>query len=139
MLWLDERWRLRDSGELWAWLEDVKRRQIGLRVNDRGTGALADFPTYEDVIPKAPMSGAWEAVISLSNGPGFWHRARPDAGFKSGMECVELLRRAREHGARLLLSIAPDSNGRFEPAEVESLRVVGSWIDAQAPKALDNK
>lgn len=132
VLWFDERWRLRDSGELWTWIADVKRLQPGMEVNDRGTGVLADFSTYEDAVPKAPIIGPWEAVIAISNGPGFWYRSNPELGFKSGADCVKLLRSARQHGARLLLSIAPDASGRIEPAEEEALRAVGSWIESES-------
>jgi hypothetical protein len=132
VIWLDERWPLSDSAQLWSWMGAARKRVPGLTFNDRGTAGQADFATYEDVIPRSLISGPWEAVIAISNGPGFWHRANPVRGFKSGEECIALLARAREHGARLLLSVAPDGRGGVEPAEATALQELGEWIGRRA-------
>jgi alpha-L-fucosidase len=119
-----------ESERLIAMLRDL---QPGILINDRLglPGEMpADFATPEQRVPDQDLSDddtpLWETCRTLGSSWGYY---RNDPLLKSPQQVVGDLVACVSNNGNLLLNVGPTARGRLDPAVVERLADVGSWLD----------
>ncbi|MEO0055024.1 MAG: hypothetical protein RLZZ50_971, partial [Verrucomicrobiota bacterium] len=89
-----------------------------------------DYATPESSIPGPVTEGIdWESCLTLN---GMWGYKPKGERVMPPAEVVRSLVDIVSKGGNLLLNVGPDPEGVIPPAHVESLRVAGEWIRANA-------
>ena len=86
----------------------------------------ADYYTPEQQIGKYDDQRPWETCMTL----GTQWSWKPNDKIKSAQEVIDILARVVGGDGNLLLNVGPMPDGRIEPRQVEVLRQVGSWLQA---------
>jgi alpha-L-fucosidase len=81
--------------------------------------------TPEQYIPGSPLSGPWEACITMGTA---WQYQPQHETYKSGTDLIRLLIQTRARGGNLLLNIGPKPDGELPIEEEERLREIGLWM-----------
>jgi alpha-L-fucosidase len=96
--------------------------------NRLGGGYQGDTKTPEQYIPANGFPGEdWESCMTMND---TWGYKSDDTNFKSSDVLLRNLIDIASKGGNYLLNIGPDSHGVVPAPEVERLRAVGKWIDA---------
>ena len=93
-------------------------------VNAEAAGG--DYDTPEQKIGNFQNDRPWESCITICE-QWSW---RPDDKLKSLKECLQTLIRCAGGDGNLLLNVGPMPDGRIEPRQVERLKEIGQWLDA---------
>jgi len=86
----------------------------------------ADYYTPEQRIGAYDDQRPWETCMTL----GTQWSWKPNDTIKSTQEVIHILARVVGGDGNLLLNVGPMPDGRIEPRQVEVLRQVGSWLQA---------
>lgn len=94
-----------------------------------------DFQMFERDLPGENTMG-YRQSDEISNLPlemcetmnGSWGYNLKDRRFKSSDELLETLIRAAGYGSNFLLNTGPMPNGRIQPENVDTLMVIGEWL-----------
>jgi alpha-L-fucosidase len=86
----------------------------------------ADYYTPEQRIGRYDDQRPWETCMTL----GTQWSWKPNDTIKSTREVIHILARVVGGDGNLLLNVGPMPDGRIEPRQVEVLRQVGSWLQA---------
>jgi alpha-L-fucosidase len=115
-------------------LEAARAAKPTLVVNSRivqGTprGPRAHFGDYQSTTDKPdefpPNDFDWEAIPTTNESYG-WHKM--DHSHKPPVHFIRLLAKAAARGGNVLLNIGPMGDGQFDPADVQILTAIGSWM-----------
>jgi alpha-L-fucosidase len=110
-------------GELVA---KARAKQPGLIVVDRAVpGPYQNYLTPENRVPDKTLPFPWESCIIAGGGWSWVHNAR----YNSPTQVIGTLVDIVSKGGNLLLNIAPDPNGLWDPGAYELLEQVGDWIE----------
>jgi alpha-L-fucosidase len=60
---------------------------------------------------------------------GSWGFNLADTNYKSGKQLLQTLIKASGYGANFLLNTGPMPNGKIQPENVDTLMIVGKWLD----------
>jgi len=109
--------------------EIVINNRLDLGVGNKNTeirNPNADYYTPEQQIGKYDDQRPWETCMTL----GTQWSWKPNDKIKSTKEVIHILARVVGGDGNLLLNVGPMPDGRIEPRQVEVLRQVGSWLQA---------
>ena len=110
-------------GEL---VKKARAKQPGLIVVDRAVpGPYQNYLTPENRVPEKTLPYPWESCIIAGGGWSWVHNARYNSPTKVIGTLVDIVSK----GGNLLLNIAPDPNGLWDPGAYELLEAVGDWIE----------
>jgi len=110
-------------GEL---VKKARAKQPGLIVVDRAVpGPYQNYLTPENRVPEKTLPYPWESCIIAGGGWSWVHNAK----YRSPTSVIGTLVDIVSKGGNLLLNIAPDPNGLWDPEAYELLEEVGSWIE----------
>jgi len=93
---------------------------------DTFTGPNADYLTPEQVIGAYDDKQPWETCMTL----GTQWSWKPEDKIKTADEVVRILAGCAGGDGNLLLNVGPMPDGRIEPRQVEVLKQVGAWLEA---------
>jgi alpha-L-fucosidase len=125
----------RDAWRSEELLATVRELQPGILVNNRLDLGTADLITPEQVQPTAagvgrlPAGVPWEACQTLN---GSWGYDRDNHDWKSPELLIRMLVDTVALDGNLLLNVGPNARGEWQPAAVERLRAIGTWMDLHA-------
>ncbi len=95
-----------------------------------------DFQMFERDLPGENTMG-FNQTSSISSLPlemcetmnGSWGYNIKDRRFKSSKTLIHTMVKAVGFGANFLLNTGPMPNGKLQPENVDTLKVIGSWLD----------
>lgn len=95
-----------------------------------------DFQMFERDLPGENTMG-FNQTGTISDLPlemcetmnGSWGFNLVDTNYKSGKQLLQTLIKASGYGANLLLNTGPMPNGKIQPENVDTLMIVGKWLD----------
>jgi len=95
-----------------------------------------DFQMFERDLPGENTMGFNQTSV-ISSLPlemsetmnGSWGYNIKDRRFKSSKTLIQTMVRAAGYGANFLLNTGPMPNGKLQPENVDTLKVIGSWLD----------
>ncbi|MFH5886078.1 alpha-L-fucosidase [Halalkalibaculum sp. DA3122] len=142
VLWFDgeweEPWTHQMGMDLYAYVKKLnpdilinnrvdKGRQgmAGMTISDKYAG---DFGTPEQEIGNYNTRTPWESCITIGQ-QWAW---RPNDKLKSTQELKEILLQTVGGDGNLLLNVGPMLDGRIEQRQIDSLRVLGQWVNRNA-------
>lgn len=137
LIWFDgnwfHEWTAERGGKLYA---DLRKMKPDLLINNRvdqgeghshkllWPGFAGDFATPEQFIgPYAAYP--WETCALITTQQWAW---KPNDPLKSYKLTMDHLFRCAGGNGNLLLNVGPRADGAIEPAQVERLRDIGSWM-----------
>ncbi len=94
-----------------------------------------DFQMFERDLPGQNTMGFNEAGISdlplemCETMNGSWGYNIKDRRFKSSKQLIQTMIRAAGYGANFLLNNGPMPNGKIQPENIDTLKVIGKWLD----------
>ena len=88
--------------------------------------AGGDYDTPEQKIGNFQNDRPWESCITICE-QWSW---KPNDKLKSLKECLQTLVRCAGGDGNLLLNVGPMPDGRIEPRQVNRLKEIGQWLDA---------
>jgi alpha-L-fucosidase len=95
--------------------------------NRLGAGYTGDTETPEQYIPPRGFPGRdWESCMTMND---TWGYKSDDTNFKPTADLLRDLIDVASKGGNYLLNVGPDAKGLIPAPEVESLRVMGKWLD----------
>jgi alpha-L-fucosidase len=110
-------------GEL---VKKARAKQPGLIVVDRAVpGPYQNYLTPENRVPEKTLPYPWESCIIAGGGWSWVHNAQ----YQSPTKVIGTLVDIVSKGGNLLLNIAPDPNGLWDPGAYELLEQVGDWME----------
>ena len=140
-LWFDGNWSKKGAD----WKEDAlyatirKHQPEAMIINNTGLDARGetgnpelDSVTFEQGTP-TPMNRdgmskyvAAEMCLTLND---HWGIGYDDTNYKSPADLVKKLCDCRKVGANLLLNIGPEAQGKINSYQVETMGIIGRWMD----------
>ena len=103
----------------------VGLKQLAWQLQPEVVVTRGDMATPEQRIPDAPLSGPWEACLTMGTQ---WHyKPTPNELYKSGSQLIQLLIETRAKGGNLLLNVGPKPDGQLAPEQVDRLMELGLW------------
>jgi alpha-L-fucosidase len=81
--------------------------------------------TPEQFIPGLPLSGAWEANLTMGTE---WPYKPTNESYKSGQQLIRTLIETRAKGGNLLLNVGPKPDGQIPIEQEDRLREVALWM-----------
>ena len=146
ILWLDGGWvrpleTVNDEVRSWGaripeWSQDIdidkiaamaRKNQPGLLVVDRTVhGPYENYLTPEQNVPSTRLDYPWESCITLG---GAWGHV-PNDEYKSSRKVIHLLTEVVAKGGSLLLGVGPGPDGTLNEKQVQRLKEIGSWLEA---------
>ncbi len=136
LLWFDWDGRepLYDQANTYALVRKMQpdiviNNRLDLGVGNKNTeirNPNADYYTPEQQIGKYDDQRPWETCMTL----GTQWSWKPNDTIKSTREVIHILARVVGGDGNLLLNVGPMPDGRIEPRQVEVLRQVGAWLQA---------
>ncbi len=125
LLWFDGEWeRTAEEWHAAELRELIKSLQPEVIINDRLPGQ-GDYATPEQGMPRRPPGGPWELCLTMSES---WAYRPDDLDYKSPRLLAGYLSEVVSRGGNLLLNIGPRGDGSLVPAEVATLKRLGSWL-----------
>lgn len=128
--WFDGHWEIKTAFSV-TFISDILHRikSSGCEVNDRvpnsktlnfnELGEFSTFRVYEDrTIPSSTPTVPWESIQTVGNS---WGINKYSNQYKSVEDLVEIYRKVKLYGGKLLLNIGPDEHGQLDSSEVEIL------------------
>jgi alpha-L-fucosidase len=94
-----------------------------------------DFQMFERDLPGENTMGFNETGISnlplemCETMNGSWGYNIKDRRFKSTKQLIQTMVKAAGYGANFLLNNGPMPNGRLQPENIDTLRVIGKWLE----------
>ncbi len=111
-------------------LHDVLALQPKIITNNRlGGGFSGDTETPEQTIPATGYANGrdWETCMTIND---TWGYKSTDTNFKSYTLLLRNLIDIASKGGNYLLNVGPTSEGEIPQPEVDRLKDIGSWLDA---------
>ncbi len=105
-------------------LKLIQEIQPHALVND-GAGIPGSFTTRKDQIGGVEAVLPWEYCTTI----GTQWSYKPDDKLKTASECLCDLVRVAGRGGNLLLNVGPQSDGRIEARQAETLLQIGAWLE----------
>lgn len=81
--------------------------------------------TPEQFIPGLPLSGAWEANLTMGTE---WPYKPTNETYKSGQQLIRTLIETRAKGGNLLLNVGPKPDGTLAIEQEDRLREISMWM-----------
>ena len=148
ILWLDGGWvQPYTEQQLWAYraqkgfkqfnlqsqdlrmgeiVQKARKKQPGLIVVDRAVeGPYQNYITPENRVPEKAVLVPWESCLTAGIDGWSWREVRD---YKTSQEVIHTLVDVVSKGGNLLLNIAPDPKGRWDPEAYTLLNEVGDWM-----------
>ncbi|MCP4713228.1 MAG: alpha-L-fucosidase, partial [Planctomycetes bacterium] len=90
-----------------------------------------DFTTPEQTIPSTGIAGVdWEVCMTMNTTWGF---SQHDHAWKSPKVLIQNLVDIVSKGGNYLLNIGPRGDGSIPPESIESMRIIGKWMETNGP------
>ncbi len=100
-------------------------REIAWKLQPDTVVTRGAIETPEQNVPGAPLPGAWEANMTISNA---WGYQPVDAQYKSVQELLHILITTRARGGNLLLNVGLKPDGSLSTEEEDRVRTLGAWM-----------
>lgn len=129
----DADWRLDETYEL------IHRLQPGALIGSnhhRTPYEGEDFQMFERDLPGENTMG-FNQTSSISELPiemcetmnGSWGFNIKDHSYKTSKQLIQTMVKAAGYGANFLLNTGPMPNGKIQPENIDTLMIIGKWID----------
>ncbi|MFC1569908.1 alpha-L-fucosidase [bacterium] len=139
-IWFDGWWDRKDANwkldETYSLIHALQPACLIGSNHHQSPNSGEDFQMFEKDLPGKNTSGfsaeskigalPLETCETMNNSWGF---NITDTNYKSTREIIQYLVKAAGNNANFLLNVGPMSNGKIQPEFVDSLKVVGQWLE----------
>ena len=139
-IWFDGMWDKPDAdwqlGETYALIHKLQPGALIGSNHHKAPFVGEDFQMFERDLPGENTMG-FNQTGSISDLPlemcetmnGSWGFNLKDQDYKSAKQLIQTMVKAAGYGANFLLNTGPMPNGKIQPENIDTLMVVGKWLE----------